>query len=200
MNLPSTVAPPLTARLRASVQQLAATRAAPALARREANRLLELWGLAYLVDTVRLVVSELVTNAVIATEATGRVPNSIVAVRLSWAGRSVIVEVWDRNPHPPILRTPDLDSENGRGLRIVESLSAAAACYPSLTGRGKVSWCQIEAPEPAGVDIPALPIPRRMPTVARADPGEYFDDLAVLRRVLDRLRALGAPSLREVAP
>jgi hypothetical protein len=110
-------------------------------------------------------------------------------MRLSWAAESLVLEVWDRNPTPPTLQDHSLDGERGRGLHIVETLSLAAAYYPSPTGQGKVTWCQIAAPIPAPVETRAAPLPRRQATVARAD-SLYFDDLAVLRRVLDGLLAL----------
>ncbi|MBL7499783.1 ATP-binding protein [Frankia sp. CNm7] len=190
MNFPAAVAPQPTAHARVKAQQFAATITAPALARRETAQLLNQWGISDLIDTTSLLVSELVTNAVQATEAMGRFPNAIVTIRTSWAATSLIVEVWDRNPRPPILRAPDLDSDGGRGLHIVESLSLSAAYYPSPTGQGKVTWCQIEAPVAAEPGESAAPLPHRSPSVARADPDAYFDDLVVLRRVLAGLRAL----------
>lgn len=189
MNLPSAVVPQPAAHLRARVHQFAATTAGPALARHAAAELLESWGLTDLIDTSSLLVSELVTNAVRATESVNGGPKSIVAMRISWAAESLIIEVWDRNPKPPALQIQYLDGESGRGLHIVEALSIAAAYYPSPTGQGKVTWCQIEAPMPAEAEEPGPLLPRRRPSVARADPG-FFDDLAVLKRVLDGLRTL----------
>jgi anti-sigma regulatory factor (Ser/Thr protein kinase) len=189
MNLPTAEAPRPTAGVRAGVHQFPATTAAPALARRAAAELLAGWELTELLDTTTLLVSELLTNAVRATAAAGPRPRAIVAMRISWAADSLVIEVWDRNPKPPTLQAPSLDGEGGRGLHIVEALSLAAAYYPSPTGQGKVTWCQIAAPIAVPVDPPTAPLPRRQATVARAD-SFYFDDLAVLRRVLDGLLAL----------
>ncbi|WP_250284252.1 MULTISPECIES: ATP-binding protein [unclassified Frankia] len=190
MNLPSAVAPQPAAHLRSSVHQFAATTTAPALARHEVAQLLQTRGLGDLIDTAGLLVSELITNAVRATQALDSNPKSIVTMRLSWAAASLIIEVWDRSPQLPVLQDQCLDGEGGRGLHIVEALSLAAAYYPSPTGQGKVTWCQIEAPIPAEAEAPTPLLPYRRPSVARTDPGLVFDDLVVLRRVLDGLRAL----------
>jgi len=189
MNLPTAEAPRPTAGVRAGVHQFPASATATALARRAATQLLAGWDLTELLDTTSLLVSELLTNAVRATAAAGPRPKAIVAMRISWAAESLLIEVWDRNPKPPMLQAQSLDGEGGRGLHIVEALSLAAAYYPSPTGQGKVTWCQLEAPAPVPVDPPTAPLPHRHATVARAD-SLYFDDLAVLRRVLNGLRAL----------
>jgi anti-sigma regulatory factor (Ser/Thr protein kinase) len=192
MRLPAADAPEAAAGVFVSVHELEATATAPAQARREVRRVLETWGLLDLIETTNLLVSELVTNAVRATAALNGRARRMVAVRISWAAASLIIEVWDRNPKPPVLRTPHLDAEGGRGLHIVEALSLAAAYYPSPTGQGKVAWCQIEAPTSAGVEPPAPDLPHRRPTVARTDTTRVFDDLAVLERVLSGLQNLDA--------
>jgi len=103
MNLPTAEAPRPTAGVRAGVHQFPATTAAPALARRAAAELLAGWELTELLDTTTLLVSELLTNAVRATAAAGPRPRAIVAMRISWAADSLVIEVWDRNPKPPTL-------------------------------------------------------------------------------------------------
>ncbi|MBL7488404.1 ATP-binding protein [Frankia sp. AgB1.9] len=189
MNIPTAEAPQPTANLRVGVRQFPATTTAPALARRAADQLLQSWGLADLRGTTILLVSELLTNAVQATAVLDPRPRAVVAMRISWAAESLVIEVWDRNPKPPRLQALSPEDEGGRGLRIVEALSLAAAYYPSPTGQGKVTWCQIAAPEATPVDAPIAPLPRRQATVARTD-SFYFGDLVVLRRVLDGLLAL----------
>ncbi|CUU60612.1 Anti-sigma regulatory factor (Ser/Thr protein kinase) [Parafrankia irregularis] len=190
MNLPSAACPQPTAHLRASVHQFTAITTAPALARGTTAHLLDSWGLPDLIETSTLLVSEIVTNAVRATETPTYPGPAVIAMRISWTASSLIIEVWDRNPAPPVLQTQYVHDENGRGLHVVEALSIAAAYYPAPTGQGKVTWCQIEAPILAQVEEPRPLLPRRCPSVARADPGMVFDDLAVLARVRDSLRAL----------
>jgi len=190
MRLPAADAPEAAAGVFVSVHELEATETAPARARREVRRVLETWGLPDLIETANLLLSELITNAVRATAALNGRAQPMVAVRVSWAAASLIIEVWDRNPKPPVLRTQHVDAEGGRGLHIVDALSLAAAYYPSPTGQGKVTWCEIEAPGQMASPAPALP--HRRPTVARTDAAQVFDDLAVLERVLSGLRNLDA--------
>ena len=66
------------------------------------------WGLGELADTVELVVSELVTNAVLASvDHDGRPRYSAehglacVHLRLSTDGLAALIEVWDENTRPP---------------------------------------------------------------------------------------------------
>jgi anti-sigma regulatory factor (Ser/Thr protein kinase) len=68
------------------------------------------------VEAVQLLVSELVTNAVLHTND----PVEVTAVR---SGSRVTVEVTDRNPSKPVLKTYGRDAATGRGLRLVESLA-----------------------------------------------------------------------------
>jgi anti-sigma regulatory factor (Ser/Thr protein kinase) len=85
------------------------------------------WGLAALTDSVELVVSELVTNAVQASRATGQT----VPVRL-WLlsdKAQVLVLVWGASPHPPVQAAISDETENGRGLLLVEALSQQWAWY-----------------------------------------------------------------------
>lgn len=74
--------------------------------------------LSHLLEDVRLVVSELATNAV----AHAQTP---FAVTLSRADRSVRVAIRDGSPSAPVRSTPDVMDMSGRGLMIVELLSQA---------------------------------------------------------------------------
>jgi anti-sigma regulatory factor (Ser/Thr protein kinase) len=121
------------------------------------------WGLAELAETVELVVSELTTNAVKAAAAhqeTGEMPGvPYVWVRLTPGQRQVLVEVWDSNPEPPVRADPDLAAESGRGLLLVEAVSATWGYYHVNGGAaeesreaglerqptGKVVWALVAA-------------------------------------------------------
>lgn len=182
------------ANLRVSVHQFAAVTTAPGLARQRVAQTLRTWNLDPLTGTAELLVSELMTNAVRASARLDHHP-SPVALRLSWAATSLIIEVWDRDDQPPVLQEQSSDAEGGRGLYIVEALSTSTAYYPSPTGQGKVTWCLIEAPLPrrmtlAGSQAVFPPLPRRHAQAGPTAPLDVFDDMAVLRRVLDGLRAL----------
>jgi anti-sigma regulatory factor (Ser/Thr protein kinase) len=97
---------------------------------------LERWHLLGHLDSVLVVVSELVTNAV----RHGRAP---IALSLQRGQRSVRVEVQDSSPHAPTAREVDDDAECGRGLLIVRSLSSATG-VDYLGDDGKVTWADID--------------------------------------------------------
>ena len=110
---------------------------AVACARLHARLVLWEWALADLAETVELVVSELVTNAIRASE--GLTPG-VPAVRL-WLSSDrdrVLVQVWDGNHEMPVRQDPDQDAESGRGLMIVDSLSTDCGSYQR--SGGKVVW------------------------------------------------------------
>jgi hypothetical protein len=77
-------------------------------------------------------VSELVTNAVKTTGGTRlRAPcqtandhHRLIGLRLSLIKRSVVIEVRDGSDKPPVLQEQSVDSEDGRGLVVVESMSS----------------------------------------------------------------------------
>jgi anti-sigma regulatory factor (Ser/Thr protein kinase) len=91
-------------------------------ARYHAKHILREWQLARLGDDVELVVSELVTNAVAASR-TMDFPFPVRMWLLSDTA-SVLVVVWDASPQPPALMDPAEDAETGRGLLLVEAVSA----------------------------------------------------------------------------
>ncbi|MGH3343645.1 MAG: ATP-binding protein [Carbonactinosporaceae bacterium] len=91
------------------------------------------WGLDQLTGLAVLVVSELVTNAVIH----GYGPAQL---RLTFNGR-LRVEVRDLSPAPPRLRDTCPGELGGRGLQIVNRLSESWGWRPH--GRGKLVWCEL---------------------------------------------------------
>jgi anti-sigma regulatory factor (Ser/Thr protein kinase) len=106
------------------------------------------WGRAPLAEAVELVVSELMTNAVLASEA---LPDSqqdppIVQMWLSAKDERVVIQVWDASEHMPRRREPDPGADGGRGLSIVEAFSKSCGAYELEGGAGKVVWAVI-APE-----------------------------------------------------
>ncbi len=112
--------------------KLGAYPTAASCARLHAKSLAWEWGLTELADTVELVVSELTTNGVKAAAAHKDGDEAglpYVWVRLTPGQRQVLVEVWDSNPDPPVRAEPDLTAENGRGLLLVEAVSATWGYY-----------------------------------------------------------------------
>lgn len=118
---------------------LGAIPTSPGTARTLAQVLLTEWGLTRLEDSVLLVVSELVTNAVsISMEYPVPPP---VRFRMSATRSSVLIEVQDCDPRPPVIRNPiDLD-ESGRGLLLIATLSAKWGW--TEVKQGKVVWAEL---------------------------------------------------------
>ncbi|MGW3557708.1 ATP-binding protein [Streptomyces sp. NPDC000963] len=141
---------------------LADTPNAVGLARLYTTTTLSSWGVpAEVADTVRLIVSELATNAVQHPKE-GTAPVSLFSpertvqtfeVMLEVARGTVRVAVWDRDVRPPVLKTPGFAAESGRGILIVEALSKEWGCYPARGGLpGKVVWAEIDLVPPSHVD------------------------------------------------
>jgi anti-sigma regulatory factor (Ser/Thr protein kinase) len=117
-------------------------------ARLHAKNTLLQWRMGALADTVELLVSEIVTNAIRASA--GLVPrqrgNRRTARRLPvrfWLTsdrRQVMISVWDGDHHMPIPRNPSLEDESGRGLLLVHSLSTQWGCYTGNGQGGKIVW------------------------------------------------------------
>lgn len=104
---------------------------APGRARRATREALDGWQLSALVDSVVLVVSELVTNSV----RYGRPPLHMVLTRRS---QSVRVDVHDAVPAaPPLGDDPtSVDAESGRGLLIVTAVADSVG-VERVPGDGK---------------------------------------------------------------
>ena len=106
----------------------------PAAARRFVMDTLTGWGLRELADPAALLVSELVTNALVH----GRSP---VRVELSRKERVLHVEVTDLVGGWPTRRHHGPDATTGRGLALVEAL--ASAWGVASRADGKSVWFQL---------------------------------------------------------
>ncbi|MET8975310.1 SpoIIE family protein phosphatase [Streptomyces sp. NPDC004539] len=95
------------------------------------------WGLARLVDTTVLLVSELVTNAV------RHSPGRAVVLRLV-RGETLLCEVDDAGHELPTLLDAGGTDEEGRGLRVVSTL--AREWGASRSGAGKSVWFELTLP------------------------------------------------------
>ena len=134
-----------------TVLAIAALPTATPCARLHARNIACEWGLRNLADTIELVVSELVTNAVGAsTDHDGR-PRytaehglACVHLRLSTDGVAALVEVWDENFQLPAPTLANLDDESGRGLMLVDALAERWGWDIPPSGRGKVVWALVE--------------------------------------------------------
>lgn len=125
--------------------ELGALPGAVPCARLHTRQVLWEWSLTRLTESVELVVSELVTNAVAASESIA----CVFPVRL-WlvAGKAqVMTLVWDANPRPPVRPEITDEAESGRGLLLVEAISEQWDWYsPERTG-GKVVWALTACPK-----------------------------------------------------
>ncbi|MBQ0988428.1 ATP-binding protein [Streptomyces sp. F63] len=112
------------------------------LARRKVVDKMRAWGMPLNDDTadaIRLVASELITNAVVHGEGP-------VTVTLYHRPGRLVIDVLDANPSAPQRSCARADAESGRGLALVELLASRCAWEPA--GQGKHVWaeCAMEAP------------------------------------------------------
>jgi|SRR5580658_3019214 anti-sigma regulatory factor (Ser/Thr protein kinase) len=110
-------------------------------ARLHVRQMLWEWGIDGITDTAELLVSELVTNALKASQAQ-RHGNFVRFWLLSDKVRLVVL-VWDAHADSPRLRDVSADDESGRGLLLVDALADAWNWYPHPALRGKVVWCEL---------------------------------------------------------
>lgn len=114
-----------------------ATESVPA-ARRFVRQALE--GTGVDVDTATLLVSEVVTNAVLYAR-------SPLSVRVSVDGDVARIEVTDGSPVPPRVHAFSSLSATGRGLRMLQQLALAWGVEPA--GTGKTIWFELGQPSDA---------------------------------------------------
>jgi hypothetical protein len=137
----------LTSLPRRSMLELGAYKTAPGTARGWLATILREWSLPEFTDVAALVASELITNSVAETSKV-RWPAARPPVRLWLRGGPAVVAVlvWDAIAAVPVPRDAAEDDESGRGLFLVQSLSAKWGFYhPEETG-GKVTWAIIDTP------------------------------------------------------
>jgi anti-sigma regulatory factor (Ser/Thr protein kinase) len=98
------------------------------------------------VDTVVLLVSEVVTNAVLHAR-------SDIRLSVELRGDVARVEVADSSPAAPRLHRFHVESATGRGLRLLDQLAIGWGVDPAPahdgTGPGKVVWFEVGAPSEA---------------------------------------------------
>lgn len=113
------------------------TRSVP-LARRRAARLVTEWGYAALAGDVALVVSELMTNALLH----GSLRDRLIRVRIGITATALRVEVSDpRGEREPSPREATGEDQFGRGLLLVGALADDWGVRPR-TGVGKTVWAE----------------------------------------------------------
>lgn len=95
------------------------------------------------VDVARLLVSELVTNAVLH----GQTELSLTVDRTD---SKVAVQVADSNPLLPVLRTHNSEAGTGRGLRVLDHMASNWGSY--RTDEGKIVWFELGTGGTAATD------------------------------------------------
>lgn len=125
------IAPPTTVRL-----QLAPHATASRVARDFVSRTCLDWGLAQVIASACLVVSELVTNGL---------RHAVTDMELAVARHGGILRLALRDRSSEPLRQPshDLESIGGRGLALVAACSRAWGALPTADG-GKVVWTVLD--------------------------------------------------------
>jgi anti-sigma regulatory factor (Ser/Thr protein kinase) len=151
--IPSALANGSAARwpLVSAMPPLGAVVSAPGSARAHVRAVLPGWHLDHLTETCQVVVSELVTTAVNASTAPmggpvyvdGRM--AVVRLRLHSDGLRVLAEVWDQAPGFPAPRRARSDTENGRGLQLVDALTRGRWGWQAVGAQAKIVWAELVA-------------------------------------------------------
>lgn len=126
--------------------ELGALSGAVPCARLHAREVLWEWALmTELRENSELVVSELITNAISASQATG---HASVQLWLLSDRTQVLIMVGDASTQRPTRIDADEEAESGRGLLLVEAISAQWGWYfPDGGIAGKVTWALLR-PDP----------------------------------------------------
>jgi anti-sigma regulatory factor (Ser/Thr protein kinase) len=103
-------------------------------ARRIVGEVLTDWGCEGLIPDAQLVVTELITNAIVHAESPCQVTLDLTDDRLR-------IQVTDEDPSVPEPQPYDLMREGGRGLLIVGALAAAWGIDEAT--RGKTVWAEL---------------------------------------------------------
>lgn len=99
------------------------------------------WGLRGLADTAELLASELLTNAINASQHLGSFEPPIVRLWVVSDQISLVIQVWDACKEMPVRKDADADDLSGRGLMIIDTLSAKWGSYQEA--QGKVVWAMV---------------------------------------------------------
>lgn len=120
------------------------------LARAELQRTIVSWDLKAVEEAALVVLSELVTNAVVHA----RVPRGReIETRYRREEDGLRIEVHDAADERPVLRPPDTESDCGRGLALVAALADQWA-VSERNGVGKVVWAVLTPPTDCGTGSP----------------------------------------------
>ncbi|WP_344071206.1 SpoIIE family protein phosphatase [Streptomyces crystallinus] len=127
------------------------------------RRALEDWGFGELVDDVELAAGELLGNVLLHTEGGAVLTLEVLPEPV----RRVRLWVKDRSSVRPRRRTPGEAATSGRGLMLIEAVSARWGVEPR--GDGKAVWCEFV---PEGAQDAAAALPAGRPVVPPEEPPE----------------------------
>lgn len=102
--------------------ELGASPGAVSAARLHVKAILAEWRLGGLADDCESVTAELVANAIEAHQREHL--DEPVRLALLADSNSALIVVRDASDHPPVRHEPDFEAESGRGLLVVEAISA----------------------------------------------------------------------------
>ncbi|MEU2780129.1 ATP-binding protein, partial [Streptomyces sp. NPDC007162] len=110
-----------------------------------------------LTDCVLLIVSEMCANAILYGGS------DTIGVRAWLPSFDVLrIEVADYTPsQPPAVQHPSADSENGRGLFLVDAVTKEAGGGWGFSADGTRAWCTLPLSTAAACSGPAAPEPER---------------------------------------
>lgn len=120
-----------------AVEKFDADSTAPALARKATRDFLSRYTGQEETEAATLLVSELVTNSVTASEG---MPHPRVSVSLRVISDDLLIRVIDSAPGIPEASTPDSPQDHGYGLFIVQEMSKGYGYFPMSGGR-KCTYC-----------------------------------------------------------
>ena len=104
-------------------------------------------GLVHLADTAELLASEIVTNAVQASDQLKKADTPLARITVTTDRGSLLIRVWDSSDGMPVHQQAGPSDDGGRGLTIIDALSTDwGACREA---DGKVVWVLI-GPAPSG--------------------------------------------------
>ena len=120
-----------------SVLELGALPSAVPCVRLHTTLLLREWRMTELADAAELVAAELATNAVQAASTAAQAHTAtpepaglaVITLHLASDRRQVLVEVGDNDLRPPTPARPNPEHDGGRGLLLVQAVSARWGCY-----------------------------------------------------------------------
>ncbi|MFE7039198.1 ATP-binding protein [Streptomyces atratus] len=139
-----------------------------------------------LAETLILLISELVTNAVVHTGCPAVLRMLFGTAETAGTAGTVRVEVADTSCRPPQQRHAAGEDTGGRGLELVDGLADRWGWQPE--GAGKRIWCEVDRGAPVVQVVPVHPVVQSVqgvhgaPGAADADREAYEPSRVITHR------------------